>query len=47
MWLITYAPILGAVIPPVWKGLLDAVLTLLMFYFHVNPSQYYNTPEQG
>jgi hypothetical protein len=28
-----------------WKALIDAILTLPMFYFHVNPSQQYNSPE--
>jgi hypothetical protein len=42
MWIITSAPVVDSILPPMWKALLDAVLTLLMFYFHVNRSQEYN-----
>lgn len=42
MWVVTNAPVIGAILPPAWKGLLDAVLTLLVIYFHTNPSQTYN-----
>jgi hypothetical protein len=45
MWIITYAPMISSILPPVWKGLVDAVLTVLMFYFHINPSQQYNTSQ--
>lgn len=44
MWALTYGPVIGGIVPDQWKPLVDAVLTLLMFYFHVNPSQTYNAP---
>lgn len=49
MFVINYAPFIGSIVPAQWKPLIDAILTLLMFYFHVNPSQNYaaNTSQQS
>ncbi len=40
-WIITYAPFISSFVPSQWKPFIEAVGTLLMFYFHVNPSQNY------
>lgn len=45
MYLITNGPVISSAVPAQWKALIDAVLTLLMFYFHTNPSQNYNITE--
>lgn len=34
MFAITWLPIIGSIVPQQWKPLVDALLTLLMFYFH-------------
>jgi hypothetical protein len=44
MYAITYGPIVSTMVPDQWKPFIDAVLTLLVFYFHVNPRQNYGTP---
>lgn len=34
MYAITWMPIIDTLVPAQWKPLADAILTLLMFYFH-------------
>lgn len=41
MYLITFAPVIKTWIPDQWKPTVDAILTLLVFYFHLNPRQQY------
>lgn len=41
-YMITYGPIVSQIVPEQWKPIIDALIGLLMFYFHVNPSQPYN-----
>ena len=33
-----------ALIPNPWKDLVNAILTFMVTYFHLNPSQNYSTP---
>ena len=47
MWVVTFMPVVSQIVPAQWKPLIDAILTLLMFYFHVNPSTTYNLPADG
>lgn len=44
MYAINFAPFIGQLVPLQWKPMVDALLTLAMFYFHVSPSQNYSTP---
>ncbi len=41
MFALTWGPGISALVPQEWKPLIDAALSLLMFYFHVNPSRSY------
>lgn len=43
MYLVNTVPVVSAVIPEKYKPLVDAVLTILIFVFHINPSQEYTT----
>lgn len=41
LFLVNATPMFNSVLPPEWKALVDAILGLLVAYFHLNPSQGY------
>lgn len=41
MFLINTVPLIEGSLSPQWKALVDAILGLMIVYFHLNPSQNY------
>lgn len=41
LWLVNFAPFAKNLVPDNYKPVVDAVLTILVVVFHVNPSQNY------
>ena len=47
LFVVNTVNIISPILPPAWQAFANAVLGLMVLYFHVNPSQQYAPVQQG